>query len=958
LSYLGYNHPMTEVENPGAEFLMEKYKNTSNTPPTPQVDHEGGKMKTTHATALPPGLHHAPEVHAAMRRDMARSIEQGVENPKMKGGSIQQYLDRLTDLVLDPENKQRKTDMGDIAHTMRPRALHLLRNMATKRYFIQDGDVQIKEKIADAAIDVEKRAARALGHGDVEYTAEQRAERAEIAVTDLTSSLDGWITYLSDPGEPYPDWFRYYVFRNVLQLSQYDKTKGVFPQRTVHTVKLFPDLDRAALGYVQDRISAAHDPTILANIRGEQTRAQAPESELLTKEKAKEFANRSFAKQYAEAISVSGEITPELRKETRGEWKKYPQGKDARPLWSSLQSKGTAWCIAGYSTAEKYQGQGDFHVYYTHDSQGQPTIPRIAIRMEGNYTIGEIRGVQDTAQNLEGNMLPILDTKLLEFGIEGQKYVKKSADMKRLTNIEMRVKTEPLTTDDLRFLYEVDGKIDGFGYQTDPRIKQILTGRDTRGDLAQAAGCLPTEVSLNQKEALSGQIKIHYGDLDLSKMTSGVGLKLPERITGSLNLSGLTSAKNTNFPSYIGGGVDLRGLTSTEGLNLPHAINGSLDLDSLISPDRLILPHTINGGLNLHSLTSATGLQFPDRIKGGLDLHSLPSAEGLRLPDTINGYLDLHSIASAVGVTLPHTIGGYLDLGSLISAVGLKFPDTINGSLYLGGLTSSHGLNLPDAINGSLDLDSLISPDRLILPHTINGGLNLHSLTSATGLQFPDRIKGGLDLHSLPSAEGLRLPDTINGYLDLHSLTSAVGLILPNTMYGFLDLSRLPSADGLKFPHTIDGSLDLRSLTSGIGVTLPHTINGNLDLRSLPSAVGVTLPDTVDGDLNLSGLTFAEGLILPHTITGGLDLNSLISAVGLNLPDRINGNLNLGNLSSGDGLRLPNVITGFLDLPTFTSAAKLTLPHTIKGFLDLGSNASAAVRKLLGWIKKRLPKKI
>jgi hypothetical protein len=82
----------------------------------------------------------------------------------------------------------------------------------------------------------------------------------------------------------------------------------------------------------------------------------------------------------------------EGREEIKGQWVKYEQGDNeaAEKLFHSLEGKGTGWCTAGKSTAETQIESGDFYVYYTNDSQGEPTQPRLAIRMDGDNRIGEV----------------------------------------------------------------------------------------------------------------------------------------------------------------------------------------------------------------------------------------------------------------------------------------------------------------------------------------------------------------------------------------------------------------------------------------------------------------------------------------------------------------------------------------------------------------------------------------
>ncbi|HRY36805.1 MAG TPA: hypothetical protein P5230_02935 [Candidatus Magasanikbacteria bacterium] len=447
-------------------------------------------------------LHTSEEVLNAKKRTESQTGEKVKGDPE---SMIQNYLDRLEGLVLDPDKKQSKKTVNAES---RPRALSLLREMVMDKYVRPH-----KEKMAENAARVEERAARTLGI-EAQYGQEELAERGEIAVTDVEKSLDGWISYLSDANEPYPTWFRYYAFRNILDMGDYDKDKGEFTKRSPGTVRLFPDIDRGALAYVQQMIEADKNPEILEKLRKAQKSAaleNIPEDQLITKEKVANFAKLSFAKQYTEAIKQSGEITPEMREETRGEWKKYQKDTDPTALWASLQNKGTAWCTKGFGTAQTQLKGGDFYVYYTFDKQGKPTIPRIAIRMQGK-DIGEVRGVSDNDQNLEGNMVDIAQKKMNELP-GAEKYIKKSADMKLLTQIDKKTKNnEELNKDELTFLYEIDRPIQGFGYDDDPRIKEIRDTRNKDRDILIIFDYEPNQVAHNQKE-INENTKAYVGEL-------------------------------------------------------------------------------------------------------------------------------------------------------------------------------------------------------------------------------------------------------------------------------------------------------------------------------------------------------------------------------------------------------------------------------------------------------------
>lgn len=453
-------------------------------------------------------LHNAPEVESAARKTKRQA---GESLPKDADLRIQNYLDRLERLALDPEKEQpssgeRKNKPEWLQGSSRPRALSLLREMIMDKYVRPN-----KEKMAEGAARTEERAARELGI-EAHYGREELEERGEIAVEDLEKSLDQWILYLSDANEPYPTWFRYYVFRNILDLGDYDKDKGEFTKRSQGSIRLFPEIDRGALGYVEERIEAAKNPEKLEQLRRGQKETGTPENMLITKDTSADFAKLTFAKQYAEGIKAKGEITKEMRDETKGKWVKYQQGTDPTALWASLQNKGTAWCTKGFGTAETQLKSGDFYVYYTLDKQGKPTIPRIAIRMQ-DKNVGEIRGVADNDQNLEGNMASIAEEKMKDLP-GSQRYLKASADMKALTLLEKKTaKNERLTKEELVFLYEINSKIQGFGYKDDPRTKELRNKRNPKEDAPIVMECESGQIAW-RKEDVGENTKAYVGKLE------------------------------------------------------------------------------------------------------------------------------------------------------------------------------------------------------------------------------------------------------------------------------------------------------------------------------------------------------------------------------------------------------------------------------------------------------------
>ena len=730
------------------------------------------------------------------------------------------------------------------------------------------------ENIPDAYFQNQVRLARERGYGNIELTEEDKRRMTEEVIDDQRKSLDKWIEYFlyDEESKSYGMWEKYWVFQGLQNLGKYDKETGKFSKRDKSTVYPFPPVERE---YIFTTLKLMED--FLKDKKSEEDIKQA-------------LSTGNFKLLYEYVIKQDFLKGEHQSNSTDGKWIKYEQGSDYNILRNSLQGYYTGWCTAaGENFAKDQLAGGDFYVYYSLDKNGEAKVPRIAIRMDGKDKIGEIRGIADN-QNMEPEMMSILEEKLKEFP-DRDKYLKKENDMKLLTLIDKKVNDNiDLTLEELKFLYEIDGQIIGFGYGKDPRIEEIKRKRNERRDYSLIFNVKEEEVALSQKEWLNNpkKFKALPGNIDLGSLTSADGLVLPESIGGGMDLRHLTSADGLVLPQHVGGNIFLRHLTSADGLVLPQHVGGDIYLSSLVSADGLVLPESIGGSIDLSSLTSADGLILSQHVGGDIDLRSLASADGLVLPESIGGRIDLSSLTSADGLILPQHVGNSIDLSSLTSADGLILPQHIGGYINLSSLTSAKGLVLPESIGGRINLSSLASAKGLVLPQHVGGDIYLRSLASADGLVLPQHVGGDIDLRSLASADGLVLPESIGGRIDLSSLTSADGLILPKQLGGSIDLRSLTSADGLVLPQHVGGYIDLRSLTSADGLILPQHIGGYINLSSLTSADGLVLPESIGGDIYLNSLTSADGLILPQHVDGNIDLSSLTSADRLVLPHDFN----------------------------------------------------------------------
>lgn len=406
-----------------------------------------------------PELHKEPEIVKAVNKHKRVSDERVSNTPEAK---IAVYLNRLSNVFENPNEKQRE------------------RNVALIKPQLHEALVIKTSDVPESYFELQKRVARERGQELPEITPEMREEMIEVIQNDQKKSLDSWVDYLTSDDAVYPTWFKYFALRSITKLSQFDKERGAFKKRSKDTTATFPDIYREPLAKVADNLNA------IASGDTSKFMVMDGEEEKIDTDSFKAYAEGRFADLYAREIQQTLLRKFESRETTEGSWVTYKQGdmSQAQKLYKSLEDKGTGWCTAGETTAQKQIEGGDFHVYYTFadDNAAAPTEPRLAVRMEGE-DIGEVRGVLPD-QEVEPILSQVLEAKLAEFGSRADEYKKKTEDMKRVTVLEKKIQAgEEPTTEDLRFLYEVDDSIEGFGYKKDPRIANLTRSRNLTEDL-------------------------------------------------------------------------------------------------------------------------------------------------------------------------------------------------------------------------------------------------------------------------------------------------------------------------------------------------------------------------------------------------------------------------------------------------------------------------------------------
>ena len=563
-------------------------------------------------------------------------------------------------------------------------------------------DKYVIKELPESYINLQKKIARERGYGDVTVTDEMKEEMLSNVQKEQEKSLDMWIDYLTSDDAMYPMWFKHYAFRGMLKLNKIDKEKGEFGRRSKTTTEPYVELNREVLARVYD--------TLVKEIGT---------NEEISEEASKALENgESFKKLYEYYLTDTGYVN--RGNDTDGLWVKYDQGSDYKPLWESLQGKNTGWCTAGEETAKTQLSNGDFYVYYTKDNEGEYKEPRIAIRMDGKSNIGEVRGVGER-QNLEGCMTPIAEEKLNEFP-DKDKYLKKVNDMKLLTEIDNKVnKNIELNKEDLRFLYEIDSKIEGFGYDNDPRIKEIRDKRNNKKDLAFVFGCKEENIGTKLSDFESNDIICFYGDLKFTGANLTDNFRNLQYIIGDASFDNLTSAKGLENLQSIGRDASFWHLTSAEGLENLQSIGGSACFYKLSSAEGLERLQNISKNAYFNSLTSAKGLNNLQNIGGNGNFKSLTSAEGLENLQNIDGDASFWHLTSAEGLENLQSIGRDASFDNLTSAKGLENLQSIGRDASFWHLTNAEGLKSLHSIGWFFVCDNLTNIKGLENLETING---------------------------------------------------------------------------------------------------------------------------------------------------------------------------------------------------------------------------------------------
>lgn len=453
-----------------------------------------------------------------------------------------------------------------------------------------------------------------------------------------------------------------------------------------------------------------------------------------------------------------------LRKDTEGIWIRHKRGNGYRPLWKFLKAKNTGWAIQ----LDVYTARlphGPVYIYYTKDDKGKYTEPRILIVADADYHIQSVLGL-GLHQSIESSMALIALEKIESF--PGNKKRKKIAyDIALLAELEDKVNNDiELTKKELRFLYEIDSKIESFYHIDDPKIEELKTKRNIKKDLAYIFGCKEENIGTNITDFDTNKIIYYYGSLEWEKEFVPDTFKDLKRIIGS-----------ASFPN----------LTSADGLNNLQQVDGA-NFSSLMNAEGLNNLHNIRGGAIFSNLIYAKGLNNLRNISAQAYFPKLTNAEGLNNLQYIGNYAFFSSLKSAKGLNSLKYIGEDANFSSLISAQGLDSLQNIVGESDFSSLPEAKGLNNLRNIGEHAGFSNLISAKGLDNLQNIGGIAYFPKLITADGLENLRHIGGYADFGSLINAESLYNLKYVGRRFDFRSLTSTKGL--ENINIDYMDSNR------------------------------------------------------------------------------------------------------------------------------------------------------------------------
>lgn len=415
-------------------------------------------------------VHNKPEAGRAAER--AARAENDPEITRDRSKKIEAYIDRLENIFLNPDTRVRE------------------RNIEMMKPKIYSNTIIKSENFPESYFDYQKKLMKERGFGtEIEINGQDKQTEIAKVQESQKQSLDAWIDYLTGDDCKYPADIKYFAMMGVLKLGNFDTETYAYTGRKLDTTASFAEIDREALSKVLGAMEAKQYGKPIDGY-----------SEELLKliDQGKSFGDLySLTMKELDSKAEKQDLLPI----TEGEWLVFKHGTNPNKLVEALEGKRSNICIADIGAATRYLDRGSIEIYFSFNRAQKPTVPRIAIAYDDNG-VYEVRGTYNKSEDIDPyiEQTTILMDRLQQLP-KGENFAKKDGDMKQLTKLYNKCFKEDkktgvkeylspnLTKTDLIFLYEINASIDGFGYQKDPRIKELLNERNILADAETIYEC-------------------------------------------------------------------------------------------------------------------------------------------------------------------------------------------------------------------------------------------------------------------------------------------------------------------------------------------------------------------------------------------------------------------------------------------------------------------------------------
>ncbi|MBR2840533.1 MAG: hypothetical protein IKF01_01535 [Bacilli bacterium] len=539
-----------------------------------------------------------------------------------------------------------------------------------RKYVIKEKD--IPESYFAGLINAAKEEGRVL-----EFTDEDKKEIKTSIIYDQKRTIDEWIDYFTyGNGRFYEMYKQFWAFQGLQKLGDFDKKTLTFGKKNKNTVNPIPHLDEAAL---ESTISLMEryikDGIVVDDIKNG-------------------FTSYNFKSLYEYSLR---EVMKRRNNKTKeGIWKKYEKNSDYKLLVKDIRGKYTGWCTERDTWAKDYLSKSDFHIFYTKDSEGKYTNPRITIRVIDNEVV-EIRGI-DPNQNVEFDMFDKLHEKMKEFDFS-EDFFEKEVNMKYLTLIYKKSKKGiELDREELKFLYQIDKVINGFGNDIDPRINDIIKTRDIKKDLSIIFDVSKDEVAL-AKEELNDNTKVFFGTLDYYMDTDLILTCNDEEY----------KVDKVIIPKYIVGSMFLN--VPYENVEMPKLVTGSFGVFCPKLLNKLSLPK-VGVHLSVYKLEDALEIEVGDHPIYDINFYDLVNCGKIKLPSTIKGTVKFEKLLSLDEIHFPKKMRRSIYMPQLYSCDDLLLPKVIKENLVIPNLKTN--APLPDKVGGIMKVENSLKERSVI----------------------------------------------------------------------------------------------------------------------------------------------------------------------------------------------------------------------------------------------------